>query len=627
MLLNPIKYVVVLTTCGLLFALTCSNPSTNPFYKPYKLDYKTTDKVFKVGVPAVRDTPVVAGDRPITFRIAPALPAGLVFDTSNAVISGTPKDTISRTQFGVTAINASGNMSVHIFLTVLPAAPANLKYAVDTASYTIRVPIAGNSPTFSGGTPTNFGVSPQLPAGIQIDAAIGTVYGTPTAVSPQAQYTIVASNAGGTTQTTLYISVAVLDTVVTPPTGLHAKRTDSIHVFLSWNKVTGADSYLLFRSLNTGAPGYQQIKTVQDTFYRDSVRYNDYYFVLARKHGGTSTAFDTVLTIDTITTAPVNHPPVITSGMNYRSIKVDQTDTIRIIVSDRDAGQTIAVRLIKLDSLKALFTDTNAIRWIPKSDTSIIIFSPGTKPGTYTFNFIVSDGKDSIAGSITEYVGNINHPPQWHSKQIAVTVNDEATFSFSPRDSCMDPDSGTVLNFKMIGDTSRCALVKDSLFTFFAGKLDTTAHTVKIIASDNMLSDTATLTITIAPVYYTLAVTAQNGTVTISPNKTSFRLGQRVSLTAVPTNGYDFTGWTGSVISSNNPVSISMNQDQKVTANFLKAIVLTCNPLSSGSSINDKIKELYGVAGASQICPAPGKYDNGTIEVEGVVTVQIKAPY
>jgi hypothetical protein len=612
---------------GLLIILSCSNPTTNPFRKPYQIDYHSTEKVFKVGVPAALDTPVVGGDRPITFRIVPSLPAGLEFDTSTAVIFGTPSDTISRTEFGITAINASGNMTVHLKITVLPAAPTNLKYAVDTAAYTINVPIAGNIPAWSGGTPTSFGISPQLPAGLQIDVGKGTIYGTPTSVSQQKQYTVIANNAGGTTQTTLYISVAVLDTIVSPPLGLKAKRTDSVHVLVSWNKVNGADSYLLYRSLNTGTPGYQQIKTVLDTFYRDSVRYNDYYFVLARKHGGTSSAHDTVLTIDTINTAPVNHPPVITSDMRYRSIKVDQVDTIRIGVSDKDSGQTVTVRVIRLDSLKALFSDTSAIRWVPKPDTSMIIFSPGSRPGSYLFNFIVSDGKDSVTGSITEFVGNINHPPQWRSKQIAAAVNDNAVFSFVLRDSCKDPDSGAAVTFKLAGDTARCRLVRDSLFTFSAGMLDTNVHVVKIIASDSALSDTAVLAISITPVYFSLIVTAQNGTVAVVPNRTSFRIGQSISLTAVGSAGYEFIGWTGAVISSANPVKDTIFTDQKVTANFQKPVVLTCNPLSPGASINDKIRELYRVDGASVLCPSSGKYEGGTIEIEGTVTVQIKAPF
>ena len=611
---------------GLLLWLSCSNPEVSPFEKPYEINYHSTEKVFKVGTPAKLDTPVVLGNKPMTFRIAPMLPLGLVFDTSTAVISGTPLDTISRTQFSVTAINSAGNMSVPIFLTVLPAAPANLTYSVDTAAYTVNVPIAGNNPSWSGGNPTNFGINPKLPAGLQLDAIKGTIYGTPTAISSQTPYVVIASNAGGTTQTTVYLSVAVLDTTVGPPLGLSAKRIDSTHVKLMWNSVTGADSYILSRSLNTGVPGYQQIKTVLDTFYLDSVRYDDYYFVQARKHGGTSTAYDTVFVKDTIGAAPVVHVPVITSSQKYHAIKVNQTDTIRITVAD--SGQTVTVHVLKLDSLKALFTDTNAIRWIPRSDTSMIIFSPGAKPGTYVFNFMASDGKDSVLGSVSEYVGNVDHPPQWHSHQIAVTVNDGAVYSFVLRDSCKDPDSGDVIKFRLAGDTTKSTITNDSIYTFTAGMLDTVVHVAKIIATDtSLLSDTVTLTITIAPVYYSFSTIAQNGTVTVSPNLTSFRMGQSVSLTAVAATSYVFTGWTGTAISSSNPMTLAVNQNEKITANFQTAVTLNCTPLSPGASINSEIKLLSAAVGASQICPAVGLYDNNTIEVQGAVTVQIKAPY
>jgi uncharacterized repeat protein (TIGR02543 family) len=241
---------------------------------------------------------------------------------------------------------------------------------------------------------------------------------------------------------------------------------------------------------------------------------------------------------------------------------------------------------------------------------------------------MASDGKDSVLGSVSEYVGNVDHPPQWHSHQIAVTVNDGAAYSFVLRDSCKDPDSGDVIKFRLAGDTTKSTITNDSIYTFTAGMLDTVVHVAKIIATDtSLLSDTVTLTITIAPVYYSFSTIAQNGTVTVSPNLTSFRMGQSVSLTAVAATSYVFTGWTGTAISSSNPMTLAVNQNEKITANFQTAVTLNCTPLSPGASINSEIKLLSAAAGASQICPAVGLYDNNTIEVQGAVTVQIKAPY
>ena len=44
---------------------------------------------------------------------------------------------------------------------------------------------------------------------------------------------------------------------------------------------------------------------------------------------------------------------------------------------------------------------------------------------------------------------------------------------------------------------------------------------------------------------YTLAVTAQNGTVTKNPNTPYYDAGSTVELTAAPNSGYTFSGWSG----------------------------------------------------------------------------------
>ncbi|PWU10231.1 MAG: hypothetical protein C5B50_25795 [Verrucomicrobia bacterium] len=45
--------------------------------------------------------------------------------------------------------------------------------------------------------------------------------------------------------------------------------------------------------------------------------------------------------------------------------------------------------------------------------------------------------------------------------------------------------------------------------------------------------------------------------------------GSVVTLTATPVNGYAFTNWTGSVASTNNPVTLLMNANKTLSANFL----------------------------------------------------------
>ncbi|MBW8324271.1 MAG: ice-binding family protein [Prolixibacteraceae bacterium] len=67
---------------------------------------------------------------------------------------------------------------------------------------------------------------------------------------------------------------------------------------------------------------------------------------------------------------------------------------------------------------------------------------------------------------------------------------------------------------------------------------------------------------------YTLNATAVNGTVLKVPSKTAYNSGEIVVLTATPAMGYTFTGWSGDASGSINPVSVTMNGNKNITANF-----------------------------------------------------------
>ena len=60
-----------------------------------------------------------------------------------------------------------------------------------------------------------------------------------------------------------------------------------------------------------------------------------------------------------------------------------------------------------------------------------------------------------------------------------------------------------------------------------------------------------------------------NGTVT-GANTGKYLEGTELTLTATPAEHYEFTGWTGDVTSDENPLTIPVNSDLTVTANFAK---------------------------------------------------------
>jgi uncharacterized repeat protein (TIGR02543 family) len=67
---------------------------------------------------------------------------------------------------------------------------------------------------------------------------------------------------------------------------------------------------------------------------------------------------------------------------------------------------------------------------------------------------------------------------------------------------------------------------------------------------------------------YSVSLTANNGTVTKSPNQTSYDCGTTVLLTAEPDDCYDFVGWSGACSGTSSTCSLEMTADKSVTANF-----------------------------------------------------------
>ncbi|HRG48761.1 MAG TPA: putative Ig domain-containing protein, partial [Leptospiraceae bacterium] len=85
-------------------------------------------------------------------------------------------------------------------------APSGLTYTGSPYSFTRTVPIATQTPTVTG-TITSCTASPTLPAGLSLNSSTCAISGTPTVMSAAANYTITASNAGGSSSTTINVIV------------------------------------------------------------------------------------------------------------------------------------------------------------------------------------------------------------------------------------------------------------------------------------------------------------------------------------------------------------------------------------------------------------------------------------
>ncbi len=153
---------------------------------------------------------------------------------------------------------------------------------------------------------------------------------------------------------------------------------------------------------------------------------------------------------------------------------------------------------------------------------------------------------------------------------VTVSPNTDQTFTITP-------DLGYHVNDVLVDGSSVGAVTS---YTF----LNVTAnHTISASFAINT---------------YTLTITSVNGTVTKNPDQANYSYGTTVELTATPSGGYTFTGWSGDATGSTNPLTITMDGNKNITANF---------------SINTYTLTVTSTNGTVTKNPDQATYNNGTV--------------
>jgi len=139
-------------------------------------------------------------------------------------------------------------------------------------------------------------------------------------------------------------------------------------------------------------------------------------------------------------------------------------------------------------------------------------------------------------------------------------------------------------------------------FVNWSGDLTGSSNPATIIMDANK-SVTANFTITVNT--YTLNVTADNGSVTKTPDQASYDNGTTVTLQATANTGYSFAGWSGDASGTSNPTTVVMDGNKSVTANF---------------TINTYTLGIIAINGSVAKTPDQASYNHGT-----TVTLQATA--
>ena len=109
---------------------------------------------------------------------------------------------------------------------------------------------------------------------------------------------------------------------------------------------------------------------------------------------------------------------------------------------------------------------------------------------------------------------------------------------------------------------------------------------------------------------FTLSVTASDGG-SVDPSSGNHNENSSVTITATPDAGYEFTSWTGDASGTDNPLTVSMNSNKNITANFIRTqYTLSVGKVGEGTITqevisSDKTSEEYNLGDIVRLRATP----------------------
>ena len=236
---------------------------------------------------------------------------------------------------------------------------------------------------------------------------------------------------------------------------------------------------------------------------------------------------------------------------------------------------------------------------------------------------------------------------------IDVPLNQVVSATFSE---AMDPSTITASTFTLMDGVTLLTGVVDysgitATFTPGSALLSGKTYTATITTGANNVAGTPMTNDYVwnFTTPYSLTIVATNGIVVKNPDQLTYDYGTLVQLNGVPDLGYDFVSWSGDIISNANPLTVTMNANKNITANFTLEPVSACPTIVDlGTSGNYVILSESGISttgvtlvtgnmginpaaatlitGFGLILPAGGAYSTSSLVVGKIYAPAYAAP-
>lgn len=354
----------------------------------------------------------------------------------------------------------------------------------------------------------------------------------------------------------------------TAPTSLVAHVAGASQVNLGWtNTATNATGFRIER--RTGADGAWQSVTSQAT---NATTYSDqglssgvsYYYRVAAYNSAGISSFSNVVSASTPASSLT--PRVLSVGSAnpqsgaYIYISTDRNGAgdamtpftrsysggrvVTLIASTPVAGQAF-VKWQKNGSDYSL----DPVAYVTMDADNSLTAVYGTTSSGRTLTSLALSGPASITEGGTA------------SFTATATFSDGVTLVVSPQ------------QWNLVQGSSVASISSAGLLTTSSVNADSTV-TLQATYSVSGTTRVAEKSVTIVNVQTSTTVFLEvnhgaHGQVSRVPNLSSFTPGAQVVLRAIPVTNYRFTGWSGDATGTANPLTVTMNGDKRITANFV----------------------------------------------------------
>lgn len=270
--------------------------------------------------------------------------------------------------------------------------------------------------------------------------------------------------------------------------------------------------------------------------------------------------------------APGTYSTVITAtgvagGISYEAA----TECVSLVVNDKGVQTKF--------NLNITLNGTGTVAKSPDQPgyTANTTVSLTATPGTgYMFNgwkgdvissenplTVLIDGDKNIEATFTAL------PAQF---AVTVSANGNGSISKSPDQTKYDEGTDVILTATPSdGET----------FTGWSG--DTTGNTNPLTIVANAEKNIVANFTAINQKYFLNVSNTAGGTSSKTPDNINYSNGSIVTLQATPAAGYQFSGWSGSISTSTNPVNVTMDGDKNITVNFTPLPLLVSNIVTTTS--------------------------------------------